>query len=90
MIIKRRSVTFRYRVGRVVGVSTPDTQHGYSGCIFAEDVKEYRTLDGANAYEAQVDEKDQPVVQVGVLMWLSPEEAAEKMDELIRQGFDLE
>lgn len=87
MIIRPNAVSFRYRVGRVTYVSTPEPDIGYEGSAHLEDVKEFKTYVGAEAYQKKLNDQGlSTVLQVAVIQWLSHDDASKLMQQLQAEG----
>lgn len=76
-------VTFRYRVGWAIAVSEDDGGPWAS----LHDVREFRTMAGAEAYQREIAEQGRAaLLQVGVLQWLTPEQAEEMARDAVSAG----
>jgi hypothetical protein len=72
-------VTFRYRVGWAVALS--------DSAVSLSDVREFRTMAGAEGYQKEIAETGrEALLQVGVLQWLTPEAAAEMVQDVVSAG----
>lgn len=65
--------TYRYRVGLVMGEYD-------DGSISLHEVREFRTLAGAEGYRDELAARGYvAIVQVGLLLWTSPEDAERRL-----------
>ena len=86
MIIRPRTATFRYRVG---DLAHADDVAGPVGYFY--EVREFRTLAAAERYAAELAARGRnALLQVGVLQWMAPDDAAALMEELIAGGTELD
>lgn len=76
-------VTFRYRVGWAIAVSE-DAEGPWASL---HDVREFRSMPGAEAYQKQLAEQGRPaLLQVGVLQWVTPEQAEKMAHDAVSSG----
>lgn len=72
-------VTFRYRVGWAVPLDVD--------AVSLSDVREFRTLAAAERYQQEVSSSGRAaLLQVGVLQWLSPEQAEQMAKDAVASG----
>jgi hypothetical protein len=79
MIVYPHSVALRYRVL---------TEAWDSGSAVLADVREFKTLKGAEAYQRSV--PGSSIIQYGVLQWFDDEGASAEMVRLSREGRPIE
>lgn len=91
MIVRPRSVTFHYRVGSLTHVSTPEPDIDYQGSAFVDDMREFKTLEGALGYKKRLETDGSPTfIQYAVVQWLGYDEACEVMEKLAADGRPME
>jgi hypothetical protein len=77
----------QYRVGVVVHSSTTNDGSG-EPVLYVESVKEFKTIRKAEAYQRRLaqDEGRVTVLQVGVIQWMTNDDATDAMARLQREG----
>lgn len=88
MILAPGEFSYRYRVVRLIYVPQPDDPGEETA--FGDQAREFRTLAGAEAYHQHlVDPGRAAILQVGLLRWLSHEEAQAEAKRLLAAGSHL-
>lgn len=83
MIVRDGDCGLRYRVGRVMAVAD-----GVDGYVFAGDVREFKTFDGARAYRDHLIRTQgvRAMIQTGVIEWMTDAAAIERIQALQAEG----
>lgn len=86
-IFRPTDFALRWRVGEIWSVVPAERDDGSDGAAFMAEVREFKSAKGANAYADEIRVRGlQAGMQVGVVQWLSDDDASAMIERLHAEG----